>query len=189
MYCLPFQDLDDLKQRLRNTRLSPPLQGVNMEYGMNTEALRPIIEYWANEYDWRKREKFLNSVPQFRTQIAGLNIHFIRVKPDPQLIGTKKVLPLLLLHGWPGSVREFYRVFPLLTSPRKGYDFVFEVIAPSLPGFGFSDAATVPGLNGAQVAKIMKQLMNRLGYEKFYLQGGDWGYLIGNNLVTLYPDR
>lgn len=183
------QDLEDLKQRLRNAKLSPPLQGVNFEYGINTDQLREVIDYWANEYDWRKREKFLNSVPQFRTQIFGLNIHFIRVKPNPKLVGNKTVLPMLLLHGWPGSVREFYDVFPLLTTPRKEYDFVFEVVAPSLPGYGFSDAATVPGMNTAQVAKIMKILMNRLGFEKFYLQGGDWGFFIGSNLATLYPEK
>lgn len=181
--------MEDLKQRLRNSKLSPPLQGVDFEYGINTDQLQKVIDYWANEYDWRKREQFLNAVPQFRTQIFGLNIHFIRVKPDAKLVGNKKVLPLLLLHGWPGSVREFYDVFPLLTTPRKEYDFVFEVVAPSLPGYGFSDAATVPGMNTAQVAKIMKKLMNRLGFEKFYVQGGDWGFGIGSNLVTLNPER
>lgn len=93
------------------------------------------------------------------------------------------------MHGWPGSVKEFYNVFPLLTKPQEKYDFVFEIIAPSLPGYGFSEAATKPGLGTAQMAQIMKLLMERIGYTKFYVQGGDWGALIGTDMVTLYPDR
>lgn len=96
---------------------------------------------------------------------------------------------MLMLHGWPGSVKEFYGVFPLLTRPRPQCDFVFEIIAPSLPGYGFSDAATIPGLNAAQMGLIMKKLMNRLGFKRFYVQGGDWGALIGSQMSTLYSDR
>lgn len=167
----------------------PPLQGVNFQYGFDTEYLQKIVEYWANKYNWREREKILNSVSQYRTQISGLNIHFIHFKPDTKLIGKRKVLPLLLLHGWPGSVKEFYGVFPLLTTPRKEYDFVFEVVAPSLPGYGFSDAAAIPGMNSAQIGSIMQKLMNRLGFKKFYVQGGDWGSLIGSDMATLFPEK
>ena len=95
-----------------------------------------MVNFWLNDYDWRSREKYLNSLPQFTTQVNGLQIHFLHVKPKPS--PKHKVLPLLLVHGWPGSVREFYEMIPMLTTPRPDQDFVFEVIAPSMPGYGFS---------------------------------------------------
>jgi juvenile hormone epoxide hydrolase len=100
-----------------------------------------------------------------------------------------RVLPLLLLHGWPGSVREFYELIPLLTKPLNNVDFVFEVIAPSLPGYGFSEGASKPGLGAAQVAVVMKNLMERIGFKKFYVQGGDWGAMIASHLGNLFPER
>jgi pimeloyl-ACP methyl ester carboxylesterase len=100
-----------------------------------------------------------------------------------------QVLPLLLLHGWPGSVKEFHKLIPLLTKHREGTDFVFEVIAPSLPGYGFSQAASKQGMNTAEMAVVFKKLMTRLGYAKFYLQGGDWGSLISTDLSIIYPER
>lgn len=99
---------------------------------MNTNLLKTFVDYWKNEYDWRKQEKFLNTFPQFKVVIQGLKIHFLHVKPTNT--DGLKVYPLLLVHGWPGSVREFYEIIPLLTSKQSGRNFVFEVIAPSLPG-------------------------------------------------------
>lgn len=103
---------------------------------MNTNLLKNIVDYWKNEYDWRKQESFLNQYPQFKVSVQGLKIHFLHVKPKEA--NGLKVLPLLLLHGWPGSVREFYEIIPILTSQQSGRDFVFEVIAPSLPGWYLS---------------------------------------------------
>lgn len=97
-----------------------------------------VVDFWLKDYEWRSREKYLNSLPQFTTQVDGLKMHFIHVKPSPSPGGKHRVLPLLILHGWPGSVREFYEIIPMLTTPRPDSDFVFEVIAPSLPGYGFS---------------------------------------------------
>lgn len=114
-------------------------------------------------------------------------MHFVRVRPKNA--EGKKVLPLLLLHGWPGSVREFYDIFPLLAIPKENSDFVFDIIAPSLPGYGFSQGSSKTGLGTAQIAVIMKNLMKRIGYDKFYVQGGDWGAAIARNLATLYPDK
>ena len=165
------------------------MNGINFEYGFNSNHLRKVIDFWIDKYDWEERKKRLNSVPQFRTKIAGLRIHFIRVQPDARATKSKKVLPLLLLHGWPGSVKEFYAVFSKLTQPRPEYEFVFDVIAPSLPGYGFSDAATIPGMNTAHIGLVMKKLMHRLGFEKFYVQGGDWGSVIGMSMATLFPER
>ncbi|KAL1131024.1 hypothetical protein AAG570_012262 [Ranatra chinensis] len=180
--------VQDLLRRLQNTReLTPPLEGAGFQYGFNSDYLKSIINFWKTEYNFQERETFLNQYPQFKTQISGLNIHFIHAKPDKSKIG--KVIPLLLLHGWPGSVREFYEMIPLLITPRTDEKFVFEVIAPSLPGYGFSDAASKQGLDVIQMAVIMKKLMDRLGYNKFYIQGGDWGSAIGQALSVVYPEN
>ncbi|XP_018570554.1 juvenile hormone epoxide hydrolase 1-like [Anoplophora glabripennis] len=124
--------LKDLQRRLANALpFQEPLEDVKQHYGMNANLLKNIVDFWRTKYDWREREKFLNQYPQFTVSVQGLRIHYLHVKPKE----TKgvKVLPLLLLHDWPGSIREFYEMIPLLTTPQKGRDFVFEVIAPSMP--------------------------------------------------------
>lgn len=134
--------IDDLKQRIRNRRpLTRPLEGIQSEYGMNTIYLENILDYWVNKYDFKKREERLNKFPRFKTKIQGLDIHFIRVKPKVK--DGIKVLPLLMLHGWPTSSQEYTKVIPLLTIPNKGYGFVFEVIAADLPGFGYSEVISI----------------------------------------------
>ncbi|KAL3288641.1 hypothetical protein HHI36_003074 [Cryptolaemus montrouzieri] len=178
--------LKDLQYRLKHTRdLPPPLEGAQQNYGMNSKLTKKIVDFWLNDYKWKEREQFLNKFPQFKTNIQGLDIHFLHVKPKE----TKglKVLPLLLIHGWPGSVREFYEIIPLLTTPQNGRNFVYEVIVPSLPGYGFSSAAVRPGLGAPQMTVVMKNLMKRLNFEKFYVQGGDWGAIISTYLATLFP--
>lgn len=165
---------------------TPPLANQGFQYGVNSDFLKQVVTYWKDDYNWKNRENYLNQYPQFKTKISGLNIHFLRVAPtEPH---RKKVLPLLLLHGWPGSVREFYEVIPLFTNPQKS-DFVFEIVAPSLPGFGFSDGARKPGLGPAEIAVIMKNLMTRLNFDKFYVAGGDWGAVIGKFMGQLYPEK
>lgn len=154
---------------------------------MNTNLLKEFIEFWNTKYDWKERQEYLNKYPQFTTKIQGLNIHFIHVKPSN--VTNQRVLPLLILHGWGGSIREFYDLIPLLTTPQSGRKFVFEVIVPSLPGFAFSQAASKPGLGVAHMAVIFKNLMIRLGYEKYYLQGGDWGGVITSIMAALYPEH
>lgn len=171
-----------------HSHLTSPLENVNFEYGFNTNYLKKVVEFWKTKYNWREREIFLNSFPHFKTYVDGLDLHFIHVKPQ-NVDKNTDVLPLLLLHGWPGSVREFYDIIPLLTTTRKGVNFVFEVIAPSLPGYGFSEGASKPGLGAAQVAVVMKNLMERIGFKKFYVQGGDWGAVIASHMGTLFPKR
>ncbi|KAL6426993.1 hypothetical protein ACFW04_009295 [Cataglyphis niger] len=178
----------DLKYRLKHTRsLTPPLKDVAWNYGTNTDALRKFLDYWADDYNFQERQKFINQYQHFKTNIQGLDIHFIRAKPSNA--EKKQVLPLLMVHGWPGSIIEFYKIIPLLTTPKPGHDFVFEVIAPSLPGFGFSSAATIPGLSYIQMTVVLKNLMLRLGYDKFYVQGGDWGAFIINTMSVLFPQH
>lgn len=129
--------IQDLKQRIRNRRpLTRPLEGIQSEYGMNTLYLEKVLDYWVDKYDFKGRAALLNRYPHYKTRIQGLDIHFIRVKPEAK---GKKVLPLLMMHGWPSSSKEFDKVIPMLTTPKDGYDFVFEVIAADLPGFGFSE--------------------------------------------------
>ncbi|CAG9824997.1 unnamed protein product [Phaedon cochleariae] len=141
----------------------PPLEEAKQHYGMNTDLLQNITEFWKTKYDWRERETFLNRYPHFKVNVQGLNIHYIHVKPAPEQTSKGvRVLPLLLLHGWPESVSQFNGIIPLLTTAQKGTDFVFEVIAPSLPGFGFSDAAVRPGLGAIQMAIVMKNLMEMI---------------------------
>ncbi|EAT36616.1 AAEL011314-PA [Aedes aegypti] len=182
--------IEKLRSKLNDVpTLVKPLEGAAFEYGFNSNRLQDILKYWKTSYlnKWTEREAFLNKFPHFKTQIQGLNIHFIHVKPKVPA-GTK-VLPLLLLHGWPGSVREFYDVIPKLTTKSDDKDFVFEVVVPSLPGYGWSEGASKQGLSPSRIAVIMKNLMDRVGHKKFYVQGGDWGSLIANLISTLYQDN
>ncbi|XP_054278456.1 juvenile hormone epoxide hydrolase 1-like isoform X1 [Macrosteles quadrilineatus] len=188
----PKQVLDDLHIRLNNTRVfHPPLEGVGFEYGFNTKFLQKVLDFWKTKYSWEERQKYLNSFPQFTTEIQGLKIHFIHAKITQTKKPGLKVVPILLLHGWPGSVREFYELIPKLITQRPGPDFpfAFEVVAPSLPGYGFSEAAARPGLGAAQMAVVLHSLMERLGYDKYFVQGGDWGSIIGTNFAQMYPDN
>lgn len=131
--------IKDLKERLHNRRtFTKPLQGIQSEYGINTIYLETVLDYWVEDYDFKKRADLLNMFPHYKTNIQGLDIHFIRVKPDVEDV---EVLPLLMLHGWPSSSKEFDKVIPMLTRPRVGYNFVFEVIAADLPGYGFSEVS------------------------------------------------
>ncbi|KAG6446905.1 hypothetical protein O3G_MSEX004676 [Manduca sexta] len=184
---LEFSDemIQDLRYRLLHHRkVSPSLDGVAFEYGFNSNELQSWVKYWADEYPYEEREKFLNRYPQYKTNIQGLDVHFIRVTPQVQ---NKEVVPLLILHGWPGSVREFYETIPHLTSVHKQRDFAVEVIAPSLPGFGFSDAAVRPGLGAVEMAVVLRNLMHRLGHNRYYVQGGDWGAYVGQSIATIFP--
>lgn len=158
---------------------------MNFEYGFNRAQLARIVDHWANRYDWTARQARLNALPQYKTSIAGLDVHFVHAKPAPR--AGVSVVPLLLLHGWPGSVAEFYRMVPLLTEPRDG--LAFEVVAPSLPGYGFSDAPVRPGLGPAQAGQMFVELMERLGHGGFYVQGGDWGAVVTEAISKLFPDR
>lgn len=188
---VPATVLEDLKYRLSHRRTyTAPLENVGWTYGISTKYLNTVLDYWKDKYNWTERQALLNKYPQFKTKIQGLDIHFYHIKPtnlpkDKNL----KILPLLILHGWPGSVVEFQKIIPMLTKPWPNQDFVFEVIAPSLPGYGFSEGAVRPGMGAAQISVIFKNLMQRLGFEKFYVQGGDWGSLIASDMSALFPDK
>jgi pimeloyl-ACP methyl ester carboxylesterase len=181
------QAVEDLRQRLTLTRLPDQIDGTSWEYGTDRAFLTDLIEYWQSDFDWRAQERMLNQFDQFKTSIEGLDIHFIHQRsPHPEAI------PLLLVHGWPGSIAEFHKVIGPLTDPTayggQASD-AFHVIAPSLPGFGFSDKPSEPGYSPEKIAHLLAALMERLGYERYGLQGGDWGAIINRYHAFNYPDR
>ena len=175
--------LDDLRQRLGATRFPDQLEGTGWEYGMPVETLRDLVTYWRDSYDWRVHEARLNELPQFRTRIDGQSIHFVHA-PSPH----PDALPLLLVHGWPGSVVEFLDVIPRLTDPEvhggSAAD-AFHVIAPSLPGYGFSEPTRTPGWDPWRVARAFLELVRRLGYARYGVQGGDWGSQVVTRMGAL----
>ncbi|KAL0811072.1 hypothetical protein ABMA28_010343 [Loxostege sticticalis] len=178
----------ELRDRLKlRPTFPPPLQDVGFEYGFNSKTLETWIQYWAKDYNFAEREAFFNQYPHFKTNIQGLDIHFVRV--TPQVPKGVQLVPVLLLHGWPGSVREFYEAIPLLTAVSKDRDFALELIIPSLPGYGYSSPAVRPGLGPTEMAIVFQKLMNRLGFKKYYVQGGDWGSVVGSHLTTLFPEE
>jgi microsomal epoxide hydrolase len=172
---VPEGVLDDLRARLVNARW-PEQVGPDWQYGTPLAYLRELCAYWADGFDWRAQETRLNAFAQFTTDIEGESLHFIHQRsPEP---GAK---PLLLSHGWPGSVTEFMHVIGPLTNPRAhGGDpaDAFHVVAPSIPGYGFSQASREPGLDARGVARRFSALMARLGYDRYFAQGGDWGSAI-----------
>jgi pimeloyl-ACP methyl ester carboxylesterase len=165
--------LTDLRRRLASTRWPQQLDGAKWDHGVDLEFAKQLVEYWRTEYDWRKHERALNSLPQFKTVIDGLDLHFLHVRSSHA--GAR---PLVLVHGWPGSVYEFYKMIPKLTEPQKHggrAEDAFHVVCPSLPGFGFSSMPKERGWNSQRIAEVIAKLMDRLGYEKYGAQGGDWG--------------
>lgn len=179
--------LEDLEKRIKSdlSRLAPALEDSAFSYGFHSEELVHLADYWLREFDWKSEEKVLNSLPQFTTEISGLKVHFIRAVPQPRK--NQIVLPLLIVHGWPGSVVEFLDIIPLLVQGNE--KVAFEVIAPSIPGYAFSSAPTKMGFNAKEAAVVFNTLMKRLGHKKFIAQGGDWGSFITANLATLFPEN
>jgi epoxide hydrolase len=182
---IPQADLDDLAARLAATRWPDEVTGAGTSYGMPLAVVKRLAERWAGGYDWRAHEACLNELPQYTTVIDGQNIHFLHVRSaEPEAV------PLVLLHGWPGTVAEFARMIGPLTNPRgHGGDpsRAFHVVVPSLPGYGFSGPTTEPGWDSARMARAFAALMARLGYERWGAAGGDAGALIGRELGILAP--
>ncbi len=175
---IPQADLDDLNDRLRGTRWPKELPGIGWERGTDISYLKGLADYWLNEYDWRAQEAALNAYPQFTTEIEGENLHFMHIKSP-----VNDAFPLLLLHGWPGSIVEFTKVIGPLTEAG------FELVIPSLPGFGLSGPVKSLGWHTGRVADAMKELMSRLGFERYGVQGGDWGAVIAPELGARDADH
>jgi microsomal epoxide hydrolase len=184
---IPQEDLDDLGRRLRSVRWPSEVPGAGWTRGVPVDYLRGLVDYWRDEYDWRAAEARLNEFPQFTTEIDGANVHFLHVRsPEPD------ALPMIMTHGWPGSVAEFLDLIGPLTDPRAhGGDpaDAFHLVIPSLPGFGFSGPAPEPGWDVFRIAAAWTELMSRLGYEKFVAHGGDLGVWISLTAAAMKPEQ
>jgi epoxide hydrolase len=184
---IPQADIDDLRERLARTRWPDELPGAGWSYGIPLDYMKELAEYWRTRYDWRRHEARLNEFPQYTTTIDGQNIHFLHVRSsDPN------AMPLMLIHGWPGSVVEFLEVIRPLTDPRgHGGDpgDAFHVVVPSIPGFGFSGPTHEKGWDVNRIVRAFAELMRRLGYQRYGAQGGDWGSTISRQLGLLDPDH
>ena len=177
----------DLKRRLAATRMPDQIADTTWEYGTDSSYLSELIAYWQNDFDWKKQESELNQFDQFKTEIDGLDMHFIHQRSE-----NPDAIPLMIVHGWPGSVAEFSKIVGPLTDPvAHGGDIAdsYHVIAPSLPGFGFSERPNEPGYSPEKIAHILAGLMQRLGYEQYAIAGGDWGAIINRYLANNYPER
>jgi len=181
---VPQSQIDDLRQRLRQTRW-PHATAQDWSHGQPVAFVRELAAQWLDGYDWREHEAELNRHPQFTTEIDGQTIHFLHVRsPEPN------ALPLILTHGWPSTVAEFLEVIGPLSDPRShGLDpsVAFHLVIPSLPGFGFSTPLAGPGWDAARTAAAWDTLMKRLGYERYGAQGGDIGAMVGRELGILNP--
>jgi pimeloyl-ACP methyl ester carboxylesterase len=183
---IPDTEIEDLRQRLARTRWPDPETVPDWSQGVRVGHARSLVEHWATQYDWRRFEAELNGFPQFLTEIDGLDIHFIHVRSRHP-----GALPLLLTHGWPGSIVEFLKLIGPLTDPvAYGGDAEdsFDVVIPSLPGFGFSGKPTATGWTVPRIAGAWAVLMQRLGYERWAAQGGDWGAIVTTALGAMRPE-
>ena len=180
---IPDEALADLRARLTAARWPNEIPGAGWSYGTDLGYLRDLASYWRDGFDWRAQEARLNDFDQFTTEVDGQRIHFIH-----QRSGRPGALPLLLVHGWPGSVVEFLDVVGPLTAPGDPAD-AFDVVIPSLPGYGFSGPTAQPGWHPRRIASAFGQLMGSLGYDRYGVQGGDWGSIVVANLADLEPHR
>jgi microsomal epoxide hydrolase len=184
---VPDAAIADLRERLARTRFPDQAPGPSWAYGSDVAYMQELVDYWRSEFDWRAEEARLNAFPQYKTPLHGIDVHFLHVPgkgPDP--------MPLLLAHGWPGSVFEMTELIPRLTDPaRFGADpaDAFTVVAPSLPGYGLSFAPGQPRFALEAIADCLADLMGVLGYERFAAQGGDWGAFVASRLGFAHAER
>lgn len=183
----PQSALDDLKTRIEATRWPDEVPGAGWTRGVPLAYIQELAEYWRTTYDWRAAEARLNEYPQFMTEIDGVNVHFMHVRS-----GNPDAMPILLTHGWPSTVVEFLEVIGPLTDPEAyGGDAAdaFHVVIPSVPGYGFSGPTRQPGWDVPRVGRAWKELMRRLGYDRYLVQGGDWGTAISLRTALADPGR
>ncbi len=182
---VPETELTELRRRIKATKWPEREQVADATQGVQLATMQKLAQYWANEHDWRKCEAKLNAVPNFITEIDGLDIHFIHVRSK-----NPNSLPVIITHGWPGSIIEQMKIIDPLTNPPAhggSASDAFDVVIPSLPGYGFSGKPTKPGWNPVSIAKAWATLMQRLGYTRYVAQGGDWGNAISEVMALQQP--
>ena len=183
----PDEALDDLRRRVLATRWPEKETVSDQSQGVPLATMQELARYWATDYDWRRCEARLNDLPQFITEIDGLDIHFIHVRSKHE-----DALPLIVTHGWPGSIIEQLKIIEPLTNPTShggSASDAFHLVIPSLPGHGFSAKPTAPGWDPARIARAWTALMTRLGYERFVAQGGDWGAAVTQDMGQQAPPQ
>jgi pimeloyl-ACP methyl ester carboxylesterase len=183
---VPQEELDDLRRRLAATRWPDKETVDDASQGVQLARLKELVDYWATDYDWRRAEAKLNALPQFTTEIDGLDIHFIHVQSNHE-----DALPLIVTHGWPGSVLELLKVIEPLTDPTAhggAAADAFHLVIPSLPGYGFSAHPEATGWDPDRIARAWDELMQRLGYDHYVAQGGDWGAVITEAMGRQAPE-
>src|SRR5216684_4300654 len=182
---VPEAELADLRQRLAQTRLPDKETVTDYSQGVPLKTVQQVLSYWQSNYDWRKVEARINAVPNFITEIDGLDIHFIHARSRHE-----NALPLIVTHGWPGSVIEQLKIVEPLTNPTAygaSASDAFHLVIPSMPGYGFSGKPTTTGWGPERIARAWVVLMKRLGYTQFAAQGGDWGALITDQMGAQAP--
>jgi len=180
-------ELTDLRERLSRTRWPDQIPGSEWGYGTDLAYLQELCEYWREKFDWRRQEALLNQHDHFRTEIDGQPLHFLHARSK-----VEGALPLLITHGWPGSVFEFYKILGPLTDPEAyggSAQDAFHVVCPSMPGYGWSGPTRATGWDVRRVAEIEAKLMARLGYARYGAQGGDWGAMVTTQLGLLDRDH
>jgi pimeloyl-ACP methyl ester carboxylesterase len=183
---IPDEALDDLRRRIAATNWPEKETVADQSQGVPLAMVRELANHWETDYDWRKCEAKLNSLPQFMTEIDGLDIHFIHVKSDHQ-----DALPLIVNHGWPGSIIEQLKIIEPLTDPTAhgaSAADAFDVVIPSMPGYGFSGKPTETGWDVEHIARAWAELMKRLGYDRYVAQGGDWGAFVVDQMGLQAPE-
>jgi pimeloyl-ACP methyl ester carboxylesterase len=182
---VPEEDLVGLRHRVAETRWPDPETVPDQSQGVQLSKLQELVRYWGTDYDWRKAEAKLNALPQFVTNIDGLDIHFIHVRSTHP-----NALPLIITHGWPGSILELLKVIGPLTEPPShggSAEDAFDIVIPSMPGYGFSERPRSTGWDPDRIARAWAELMGRLGYERYVHQGGDWGALVADAMARQAP--
>jgi pimeloyl-ACP methyl ester carboxylesterase len=174
---IPSEAVDDLRIRIKDTQWPQGANANDWSTGTNPIYLKELSAYWLDEFDWKKQETALNKLPHFHTLIGDTDLHFIHIKGSG-----KDNIPLLLSHGFPDSFIRFLKVIPLLTKVEDGLSF--DLVIPSLPGFGFSRVPSMNGMEPQRIAKIFDEVMKKLGYDKYFAHGGDWGSSISDNLAA-----
>jgi len=183
---IPQADLDDLRRRVLSTRWPAKETVKDQSQGVQRAKLQELVNYWGSDYDWRKIEAKLNALPMFVTNIDGLDIQFIHVRSKHA-----NALPVIITHGWPGSILELLKVIGPLTDPTAhggSAEDAFDVVMPSMPGYGFSEQPTEPGWNADRIGLAWDVLMKRLGYKHYVSQGGDWGSVISDRMARQAPE-
>ena len=182
---VPEEDLDDLRRRIAATQWPEKETVADESQGVPLATIQELARYWVTDYDWRKVEEKLNALPQFMTEIDGLDIHFIHVRSQHE-----HALPLIVTHGWPGSIIEQLKIIGPLTDPTAhggSAEDAFDVVIPSMPGYGFSGKPTSTGWGPERIARAWAQLMKRLGYTRYVAQGGDWGAFVVDQMGLQAP--